>query len=312
MDTTATEMIEVEAETAAQALLDLLALRGVEYFFANSGTDFASICDAFAMREKLGKELPRPVLAPHEIPLMSMAHGYYLATGKPQVAMVHVGVGTANCLGSIINASKGRVPILFFAGRTSITEEGQPSSRSAFIHWGQESFDQAAAVREYVKWDYELRNPGQLETVIDRAIVMAMSEPRGPIYLTMPPEVLAASPGKASFRKQPRYDLPTFYPDPAKIELAADCLARARFPLIITSAVGRSHRAAAGAGNARGSRRYRRCPHQPGIHELPAKPFLPPRVYTRASFERSRRGPCDRLRCPLVPATSSRPQVPRP
>jgi acetolactate synthase I/II/III large subunit len=245
MGTTATGMIEVAAETTAQALLDLLALRGVEYFFANSGTDFASICDAFALRQKLGRKLPRPVLAPHEIPLMSMAHGYYLATGKPQVAMVHVGVGTANCLGSIINASKGRVPILFFAGRTSITEEGQPSSRSAFIHWGQESFDQAAAVREYVKWDYELRNPGQLETVIDRALVMAMSEPRGPIYLTMPPEVLAAAPpSKASFRKQPRHDLPTFYPDPAKIELAADRLARARSPLIITSALGRSHRAA--------------------------------------------------------------------
>jgi acetolactate synthase-1/2/3 large subunit len=244
MDATAAQTIEVAAETTAQALLDLLALRGVDYFFANSGTDFASICDAFALRQKLGKELPRPVLAPHEIPLMSMAHGYYLATGKPQVAMVHVGVGTANSLGSIINASKGRVPMLFFAGRTSISEEGQPSSRSAFIHWGQESFDQAAAVREYVKWDYELRNPDQLETVIDRALVMAMSEPRGPIYLTMPPEILAAAPGKKSFRKQPRYDLPTFHPDPAKIELAAECLARARSPLIITSAIGRSHRAA--------------------------------------------------------------------
>ena len=243
MDTTVAGMIEVNAETTAQALLDLLALRGVEFFFANSGTDFASICDAFALRQKLGKELPRPVLVTHEIPLVSMAHGYYLATGQPQVAMVHVGVGTANSLGAIINASKAKVPILFFAGRTPITEWGEPSSRSAFIHWGQESFDQAAMVREYVKWDYELRNPGQLETVIDRALTMAMSEPRGPVYLTLPPEIVAAAPGKLSCQKQPRYDLPTFYPDPTKIELAAGCLARSRSPLIITSALGRSHRA---------------------------------------------------------------------
>jgi acetolactate synthase I/II/III large subunit len=243
MDTTAAEITEVDAETTAQALLDLLALRGVEYFFANSGTDFASICDAFALRQKLGRELPRPVLVAHEIPLVSMAHGYYLSTGQPQVAMVHVGVGTANSLGAIINASRAKVPILFLAGRTPISEEGEPSSRSAFIHWGQESFDQAAMVREYVKWDYELRNPGQLETVIDRALTIAMSEPRGPVYLTLPPEIVAAAPGQFSFQKQPRYDLPTFYPDPTKIELAAGCLARSRSPLIITSALGRSHMA---------------------------------------------------------------------
>ncbi len=243
MNITAAETIEIDAETTAQALLELLALRGVEYFFANSGTDFASISDAFALRQRLGKELPRPVLVPHEIPLVSMAHGYYLASGKPQVAMVHVGIGTANGLGSIINASKGRVPMLFFAGRTAISEQGEPSSRAAFIHWGQEAFDQAGMVREYVKWDYELRKPRQLESVIDRALTMAMSEPRGPIYLTMPPEILAASPGKLQCYKRPRYDLPTLYPDPAKMKLAADCLAASRFPLIITSALGRSHRA---------------------------------------------------------------------
>lgn len=70
-----------------------------------------------------------------------------------------------------------------------------------------------------------------------------MSEPRGPVYLTMPREILAAAPHRFSFLKKPRYDLPTFYPDPAKIGLAAQCLAQSGSPLIITSALGRSHRA---------------------------------------------------------------------
>jgi thiamine pyrophosphate-dependent acetolactate synthase large subunit-like protein len=48
---------------------------------------------------------------------VSMAHGYYLATGRPQVAMVHVNVGTANGLGAIIGAHRARVPIFFSAGR---------------------------------------------------------------------------------------------------------------------------------------------------------------------------------------------------
>ena len=83
------------------------------------------------------------------------------------------------------------VPILFTAGRTPITEGSVAGARNLFIHWTQEMFDQAGMLREMVKWDYELRNAQQLETVVDRAIAVAMSPPRGPIHLTLPREVLA-------------------------------------------------------------------------------------------------------------------------
>ena len=235
-----TMKVKTRIETAAQAYLELLSLRGIDYFFANAGTDFVSIVDAFAYRQSQGKDLPRPLTIPHETPLVSMAHGYYLVTGRPQVAMVHVGVGTANALGALLAASRARVPILFSAGRTPITEEGSPASRSNYIHWGQESFDQAGMVREYVKWDYELRTPSQLETVVDRALTMAMTEPRGPVYLTFPREVLMSPLEEVEFHAQPRYDLPTFHPDPAKIQEAAGLLAKAHFPIIITSSSGRS------------------------------------------------------------------------
>ena len=46
-------------------------------------------------------------------------------------------------------------------------------------------------LREYVKWDYELRAGQPVEAVVDRALDIAMSEPRGPVYLTLPREVLA-------------------------------------------------------------------------------------------------------------------------
>lgn len=238
--TDTSKRVRVKAETVAQAYIELLSLRGVDCFFANAGTDFASIVDAFACRMEQGKKSPRPVMVPHEIPLISMAHGYYLITGRPQAAMVHVGIGTANGLGALMHAHRARVPILLSAGRTPITEEGSAASRNVFIHWGQESFDQAGMVREYVKWDYELRTPSQLETVVDRAFAMAMTEPRGPVYLTLPREVLAAPLGEVTFSAQPRYDLPTFHPDPIKIREAADLLVNAGFPLIITSSAGRS------------------------------------------------------------------------
>ena len=83
------------------------------------------------------------------------------------------------------------------AGRTPITEEGLPGARDTHIHWAQETFDQAAMLREYVKWDYELRQPVQLEAVVDRALELALAEPRGPVYLTLPREVLAAAARRA-------------------------------------------------------------------------------------------------------------------
>jgi acetolactate synthase I/II/III large subunit len=96
-------------------------------------------------------------------------------------------------------------------------------------------------VREYVKWDYELRNPEQLEEVVDRAMAIAMTEPRGPIYLTLPREVLGTKWPDIPLHRSPRLDLSTFRPDPAKIEKTADLLVRSRLPLIVTSALGRCH-----------------------------------------------------------------------
>ncbi|MEW6664541.1 MAG: thiamine pyrophosphate-requiring protein [Thermodesulfobacteriota bacterium] len=245
-DPTANEKIKIKVETVAEAYLELLALRGFEYFFGNPGTDFASIIDAFAHREKEGKLFPRPIAVPHEIVLMGMAHGYYQATGKPQVVMVHVGVGAANAVGGLLAASRERIPVLFTAGRTPITEEGSPGSRSRYIHWGQEYFDQAGMIREHLKWDYELRTPAQLESVVDRALTAAMSEPRGPVYLMLPREVLCTPLEEIEVLPRFRYDLPTFYPDPIKIQKAADLLVKAEFPLIVTSSVGRNPEAVAG------------------------------------------------------------------
>jgi len=227
-------------ENLSQAYLELLSLRGIDYFFSNAGTEFAAIEDAFARRMVQGKHTPRPMTIPHESPLVSMAYGYYLATGRPQAAMVHVGVGTANGLGPLMAASRGRVPILFSAGRTPITETGEDTSRSRFIHWGQEYFDQAGMLREFVKWDYELKTPSQLEAVVDRALTMAMTEPRGPVYLSFPRELLSAPAVDMRFDPRLRFDLPRLHPAPDKIAEATQRLAEAETPLIITSAIGRS------------------------------------------------------------------------
>ena len=192
--------VTFKPETAADAWLGLLAARGIEYLFANGGTDFAPVVEAYAKGQKLGWRLPQIVIVPHENMGVAMAHGYAMVTGRPQAMMVHVGVGTANALNGLINASRQNVPILFTAGRTPITESGAlTAARNNYIHWAQEHFDQGGMLREFVKWDYELRHAEQVETVIDRALAIAKSEPQGPVYVTLPREILASDFSKHTF-----------------------------------------------------------------------------------------------------------------
>jgi acetolactate synthase-1/2/3 large subunit len=226
--------------TAADAFLQRLAARGVEYLFANAGTDFSPLAEARAKGLAHGARMPQPVIVPHENLGVAMAHGYTMVTAKAQAMMVHVGVGTANALNGFINASRQNVPMLLCAGRSPLTEgPGLTGARNNYIHWAQEHFDQGAMLREFAKWDYELRHASQVQAAVDRALAIAHSEPQGPVYLTLPREVLA-SPLDA-LRDEP-LQVPASPPaaDPDTLDEVARLVARARHPLLITSNGGRT------------------------------------------------------------------------
>jgi acetolactate synthase-1/2/3 large subunit len=234
----------IPIENTAQGYLELLRDRGVKYFFGNAGTDFASLIDGFAKFAGQGKLYPCPITVPHEFPAVSMAHGYYLISGEPQVVMVHVIVGTANASAAIMNAARSHVPIIFSAGRTPVTESGVVGSRDLQIHWAQESFDQASLIREFVKWDYELKYFSHLESVVDRALAIAMAEPRGPVYLSLPREVFAEAHAEITIATGGRQQIGGIsHPDPDLIAEVAGLFAWAEHPLIITSGVGRDPQA---------------------------------------------------------------------
>ena len=227
------------ALSLADAYLRLLAERGIDCLFANAGTDFAPLIEGYA-RTGEGVATPRPVLVPHENVAVAMAMGYWLLSRRMQAVMVHVSVGTANAICGLINAARAHVPILMTAGRTPLNETGLEGQRNLLIHWTQEMYDQASMLREFVKWDYELRNAEQMEIVVDRAIAMAQAAPAGPVYLTLPREVIATR------LDMPPAVLPTGRrvppappgPDPEAIERAAQWLAAARNPVLITTSAG--------------------------------------------------------------------------
>ncbi|HUC10802.1 MAG TPA: thiamine pyrophosphate-requiring protein [Stellaceae bacterium] len=237
---------EMAVDSVAEAYLTLLAERGVEYLFANAGTDFAPLVEAFAKAARTGAPVPKPVLATHENLALSMAHGWAMVTGRVPAVMLHVSVGTANGVCGVFNAARDNMPMLFTAGRSPLTETGLPGARDVYIHWAQEMFDQAGMVRELVKWDYELRNGEQLETVIDRALALAGSDPKGPVYLSLPREVLA-EPLPAFAYDQPARRVAAAPPGPGvdAINEVGRMLAAAENPLIITASAGREPAAVA-------------------------------------------------------------------
>lgn len=220
---------------AGEAFLRALADHGIDYFFANPGTDFPPIVEAFDRAKKTNAKVPKPVLVPHENLAVAMAHGAYLMNGRPQAVMVHVNVGTANTINNLTNLSRDRIPLVLAAGRTPTTERGQFGSRSRPIHWAQEMFDQAGMLRELVKWDYELRMPGQVGDVVARAVEVSMAHPRGPTYLVLPREPLSAPMPEPLGPMKPRAQAAATHPDPQAIATLAEWIAAAERPLIITS-----------------------------------------------------------------------------
>ncbi len=225
--------------SVAQALLTLIADRGIKYFFANAGSDFAPLIEAFAQAEMLNLPAPKPIAVPHENVAMALAMGYTMITGDPQIVMVHTNVGTANALCQILNASKLNLPVIVAAGRTPYTEENIEGGRSIDIHWTQEMFDQAGMVREAVKWDYELREAEQLEAIVDRALNIVNSLPKGPVYITLPREVLAAEIDEINYNPASQHANATVpYPDLNAIDLLAESIMKADNPVIVTSQLG--------------------------------------------------------------------------
>jgi len=219
--------------TAGGAIFHRLARLGVDVVFANSGTDFPPVIEGLAEAEAHGHALPRTVLVPHEHVGMGMAHGYWFATGRPQAVMLHTNVGLANGSIGAINAATDHVPMILMSGRTPTVEEGRFGARTVPIGWGQEMRDQTALVREASKWDYEVRFPEQVPSLLDRAHAIADSTPKGPVYLSLPREVLCAPCPAEAVASPVSMHAARIVADEASIHRVAQLLLEAERPVIV-------------------------------------------------------------------------------
>lgn len=236
-------MSDTKSITAGGAIFGKLKALGVEYVFTNSGTDFPPIIEGLVEARRAGIDLPVPVTVPHEHAAVSMAHGYWQVTGRPQAVLLHTNVGLSNGATAAINAWCDQIPMILMSGRTPVTEHSRFGARTVPIGWGQEMFDQEALIRETTKWHYELRFADQISDLLDRAWAIANSTPKGPVYLSLPREVLCDPCPGAGLDAPSRIAPVVTAPDGDALARASQALAEAENPLII---------AQRGAGGAAG------------------------------------------------------------
>ncbi|HEX2364993.1 MAG TPA: thiamine pyrophosphate-requiring protein [Bradyrhizobium sp.] len=235
--------------SAAHYFLEGLVDLGVDYIFANLGTDHVSIIEEIARWERCGRKHPEIILCPHEVVAVHMAGGYAFATGKCQAVLVHVDAGTANACMAIQNLFRYRLPIMLFAGRAPHTLHGElTGSRDTYVHFVQDPFDIASIVRPYVKWEYSLPSGVVVREALARASAFAHSDPPGPVYMMLPRETLAEECDEA---KMPAYP-PSRYGsvraggiEPARAEAIAGELMAAENPVAFVAYLGRKPHAVA-------------------------------------------------------------------
>jgi acetolactate synthase-1/2/3 large subunit len=233
--------MNMDADEGHEAILQAIAANGSDCIFFCGGTDNFLFMESVAKARALGRPAPKLITCLHESVALSAAHGHFMVSGKPQVVVVHVDLGTQNAGGAIHNAWVGNAGIIFMAGRTPWTTQGElRGSRSSFIHFIQETYDQAEIVRQYTKWDYELKTTENVGLIVQRAYQMAASEPYGPVYLTLPREVLMA-PMKGCTIYEPAHYAPAVSPqgDTQALQEAAELLIEAENPVILVKRMGR-------------------------------------------------------------------------
>ena len=235
--------------TASSDLLQGLVDLGIEYLFCNLGTDHAPLIEEMAHWREQGRAFPKLILCPHENTAVHIAGGYAVATGRGQAVLVHVDAGTANAAMGLHNLCRTRIPVLLIAGRAPMTTfDDVTGGRDTYVHFIQEPFDQASVVRPYVKWEYNLAWPAMAHEVVSRAGAVMQSDPTGPVYLTLPREVLAAPVDAASvgaYGHQNHLPVKAQGADSSAVRAIAEKLMRSENPMLVTAYAGRNREAPA-------------------------------------------------------------------
>ena len=245
LEKTAHHWAEIPAGDVGDAVIAALAQGGVDHLFFTSGAEIVWYQEAIAKAKAHGLPAPRMITMTHEHASLNAAIGYAAVSGKPVATAVHVDAGTYNYGGAIHTAFHAGLPIVITAGTPPVSYPGSMrGARDRGGHlWLQQGFDQNGIVRNYVKWDHRLEfqdNPGLMAS---RALQVALTEPCGPVYLSVPREVSLMKARETSFPTAQQLGIPrSASPDAEGIREIAKRLLAAERPYAVVSSSGRDPR----------------------------------------------------------------------
>jgi len=219
---------------ASDLIVDLLHAYDLPHAALNPGASYRGLHDSIV---NYGQNRPTMMLCQHEETAVQIAHGYAKASGKPMVAILHNLVGLLHANMAIYSAYIDRAPV-FIVGATGPMDETKRRPRIDWIHTAQ---GQGEAVRNYTKWDYQPHTIDGAPEAFARAYGVMMTQPQGPVYAWLQEQKLeheVALPPSGAVKVPARIG-----PDPAALAKAADMIAAAGHPVIITEYTGRDHEA---------------------------------------------------------------------
>ena len=203
--------------TGKRAILEQFRADGFRYMFGNPGTVEQGFLDELADVDGLDY-----VLAMQEAAAVGIADGYARATGGPALLQLHSGVGLGNGIGMLYQAMRGHTPLLVVAGESGVRYDAMDA---------QMAVDLVAMARPVTKYATRVLDSESVLRVLRRALKVAMTPPRGPVFVALPLDVLDA--------RNDEPVMPTSLPDtrsvplPELIEKAANLLAGASRPVLL-------------------------------------------------------------------------------
>ena len=161
---------------ARELLLDVLRSHRVTHVFGNPGSTELPLIDALATADDL-----RYVLGLQEATVVGMADGYARVTGRPAFLNLHTSAGLGNAIGNLTNAQAAGTPLVVTAGQ---------QDRRHLVADPLLSGDLIAVAGPVSKWAHEVHRSGDLATIMHRAFNDAASAPTGPVFVSLPMDVL--------------------------------------------------------------------------------------------------------------------------
>jgi acetolactate synthase-1/2/3 large subunit len=226
--------------SGGELLIELLKNCGVEYVFCSPGTEWAPVWEALLKRWKQGDTSLKYINCRDETLAVSAAMGYAEVTGRLPAVLLHASVGPLHGAIAIRNAQSARVPMIIFSGET-YEHCGDEEVRAQGWHWLGLLSDiggPSNLIRSYIKWGNSVKSRDSLVDSVLRGCQIAMTAPQGPVYLSIPTEILLKLRTDDPVTRPSRF-ITVAEPHTGDLQEAARYLVRSQRPIIIAEHAGK-------------------------------------------------------------------------